>query len=160
WLYDNSGYILFGAILEKVTGKPYADWMAETLFTPQGLAHTAYGADAPIVPGRAAGYEGAPGHYQNASYLSMTHPYAARALVSTVDGLARWARALASGTLVRKDLLDRMTSSYRLKNGRSTGYGYGLGIWRYEGHRVIEHNGGINGFQTALLTMPDDHLTV
>jgi len=160
WLYDNSGYFLLGAIVEKVTGKPYADWMAETLFTPLGLTHTTYGADAPIVPGRVAGYEGEPGYYQNASYISMTHPYAAGALVSTVDDLDRWARALAAGTLVRKDLLDRMTTSYHLKNGRPTGYGYGLGLWSYAGHRVVEHNGGINGFTTALLTMPDDHLVV
>src|SRR4029077_11522205 len=128
WLYDNSGYFLLGAILEKVTGKSYADWLAETPFNPLGGAHPASGADAPIVPGRAAGYDGTPGHYRNASYISMAHPFAAGALVSTVDDLARWARALASGTLVRKDLLDRMTTSYHLKNGRATGYGYGLSI--------------------------------
>jgi D-alanyl-D-alanine carboxypeptidase len=160
WLYDNSGYFLLGAVIEKVTGKPYAQALAETLFTPLGLTHTSYGEDAPLLPGRVAGYEGTPGHYQNASYISMTQPYAAGALLSNVDDLARWARALTSGTLVRPDLFARMTTSYRLKDGRRTSYGYGLGIWTYEGHRVIEHGGGINGFATDLLLLPDDRATV
>jgi CubicO group peptidase (beta-lactamase class C family) len=62
WLYDNSGYFLLGAILEKVTGQPYADWMAAHLFGPLNLSHTTYGAEAPILPGRVASYEGTPGH--------------------------------------------------------------------------------------------------
>lgn len=160
WLYDNSGYFLLGAILEKVTGQPYADWMAAHLFTPLGLTHTTYGADAPILPGRVEGYEGPPGHHRNAAYISMTQPYAAGALVSSVDDLARWARALDAGTLVRKDLLERMSTPYRLKSGKPTGYGYGLAAWSYEGHRVLEHGGGINGFAAELLRLPDDHLIV
>jgi D-alanyl-D-alanine carboxypeptidase len=160
WLYDNSGYFLLGMVIEKVTGKSYAAALADMLFTPLGLTHTVYGTDAPLLPGRVAGYEGGPGHYRNADYLSMTQPYAAGALLSTVDDLARWERALFSGTLVRPDLLARMTTPYRLKNGKSTGYGYGLGIWTFEGHRVIEHGGGINGFTTELLRLPEDGIVV
>jgi CubicO group peptidase (beta-lactamase class C family) len=160
WLYDNSGYFLLGAILEKVTGRPYGDWLAENVFTPLGLAHTRYGDDAPIVPGRVAGYQGSSGHYENAPYISMTQPYAAGALVSTVDDLARWSAALLSGAALRPDLLARMTTPYRLKNGRATGYGYGLAVGTYEGHRLIGHGGGINGFATQLLNLPDDRLVV
>jgi CubicO group peptidase (beta-lactamase class C family) len=160
FLYDNSGYVLLGMILEKVTGKAYGAWLAETIFTPLGMTHTSYGADAPIIPGRAAGYEGEPGHYRNASYLSMTQPYAAGSLLSTVDDLALWERALFSGTLVKKDLFDRMVTPYRLKSGKPTGYGYGLVIWSFEGHRVVEHGGGINGFSTELLRLPEDRIVV
>jgi D-alanyl-D-alanine carboxypeptidase len=160
WLYDNSGYFLLGMVIEKVTGKTYANALAETLFLPLGLTHTAYGDDSAVVPGRAAGYEGSPGHYQNASYLSMTQPYAAGSLVSTVDDLARWEHALFSGTLLRKDFFARMTTPYRLKSGKPTGYGYGLAVWSFEGHRVIEHGGGINGFSTDLLAFPDDRIVV
>jgi len=160
FLYDNSGYVLLGMILEKVTGKAYGDWLAETIFSPLGMTHTSYGADAPIIPGRAAGYEGESGHYRNAAYLSMTQPYAAGSLLSTVDDLARWERAFFSGTLLRKDLFDRMVTPYHLKSGKPTGYGYGLVIWSFEGHRVIEHGGGINGFSTELLTFPEDRIVV
>ncbi len=159
-LYDNSGYFLLGMVIEKVTGKAYGDWLAETIFTPLGMTHTSYGADGPILPGRAAGYEGEPGHYRNAAYLSMTQPFAAGALISTVDDLALWERALFSGTLVRQDLFDRMVTPYRLKSGKSTGYGYGLALWSFEGHRVIEHGGGINGFSTELLRLPEDRIVV
>jgi CubicO group peptidase (beta-lactamase class C family) len=159
-LYDNSGYFLLGMVIEKVTGKAYGDWLAETIFTPLGMTHTSYGADAPIIPGRVAGYEGEPGHYRNAGYLSMTQPYAAGSLISTVDDLALWERALFLGTLVKKELFDRMVTPYRLKSGKSTGYGYGLALWSFEGHRVIEHGGGINGFSTELLRLPEDRIVV
>jgi D-alanyl-D-alanine carboxypeptidase len=160
WLYSNSGYFLLGAVIEKVTGKPYAQYLAESLLAPLGLAHTSCDEDGPLVPGRVAGYEGTPGRYQNAAYLSMTHGLGAGALISNVDDLARWARALTSGALLRPDLFTRMTTSYHLKDGRPTGYGYGLVLWSYGGHRVIEHNGGINGFAAELLLLPDDHATV
>lgn len=160
FLYANSGYILLGAILEKVTGRTYADWLAESLFVPLGLTHTAYGADAPIVPGRVAGYAGSRGSYQNAGYLSMTQPYAAGGLISTVDDLARWARALTSGTLMRQDLCERMTTPHRLQDGQATPYGYGVTVSSCEGQRVIEHSGGIHGFMSSLLWMPDVHLAV
>ena len=53
-----------------------------------------------------------------------------------------------------------MTTPYRLKSGKPTGYGYGLALWSFEGHRVIEHGGGINGFSTDLLALPDDRIVV
>jgi D-alanyl-D-alanine carboxypeptidase len=160
WVYSNSGYVLLGAILEKVTGRSYADGLAANLFTPLGLSHTAYDTAAAIVPNRVSGYEGTAGHYRNTGYISMTEPYAAGALVSTVDDLARWDRALAAGTLLRPDLLDRMFTSGHLADGRPTGYGYGYAVWTYAGHRVLDHAGGVNGFVGEILRLPDDHLLV
>ncbi len=160
WLYDNSGYVLLGAILEKVAGEPYAAWMAEHLFLPLGLAHTSCGDAARLVPGRVSGYQGVPGHYYNADFLSTPHPYADGTLFSSVDDLARWDRALAAGTLVRGDLLDRMFTPRRLKDGRSTNYGYGWEVWSYEGHRVAEHDGIVNGAAAEILRLPEDRLLI
>ncbi|HZF10382.1 MAG TPA: serine hydrolase [Thermoanaerobaculia bacterium] len=160
WVYSNSGYALLGVVVEKVTGKSYCDELAETLFTPLGMSHTACDVTTAIVPNRVSGYEGTPGHYRNTGYISMTEPYAAGALVSTVDDLARWDRALASGTLLRRDLLDRMFTSSHLNDGRETRYGYGYAVWTYAGHRVLDHAGGVNGFVGEILRMPDDHLLV
>ncbi|HEY8019807.1 MAG TPA: serine hydrolase, partial [Thermoanaerobaculia bacterium] len=160
WRYDNSGYVLLGAILEKVTGRPYTDWMAETLLRPLGMTSTVVGDSAAVVPGRVTGYQGTPGHYVNAESLTSANPYADGAFLSTVDDVARWSRGLDAGALVRKDLLERMLTPYRLKDGRSTNYGYGWELWSYEGHRVEEHDGILNGFKAELLRMPDDRLLV
>lgn len=160
WHYDNSGYVLLGEILEKVTGKPYADLVAETIFRPLGMNDTRYGSDAPIVPKRAAGYVKTPNGVVNAPFLSMTQPYAAGALVSTVDDLARWHRALDAGTVLTAESRRRMWTPVRLPDGRDTHYGYGWIVWSDGGRPVVEHGGGINGFVTANLRLPEDRIYV
>jgi len=160
WLYDNSGYVLLGAIVEKVTGEEVGAWVTAHLLAPLGLVHTYWGDGERIVPGRVSGYQGTAGHYVAIERLILPHHYADGALLSSVDDLARWDRALARGTLARKDLLDRMLTPYRLRDGRSTNYGYGWELWRYEGHEVQEHDGIVNGFKAELLRMPEDRLLV
>ncbi|HET7433888.1 MAG TPA: serine hydrolase domain-containing protein [Thermoanaerobaculia bacterium] len=160
WHYDNSGYILLGMLLEKVTGTPYADYMRKQVFEPAGLKHTDYDVNDKVIVNRAHGYSRSHGEWINAPYISMTTPYAAGALISTVDDLARWNDALAEGKLVDPKLLARAQTSYRLSDGTMTGYGYGWGMRTYEGHRIVEHGGGINGFQSYALAMPDDHIYV
>ncbi|HVT58586.1 MAG TPA: serine hydrolase [Thermoanaerobaculia bacterium] len=160
WEYDNSGYILLGAILEKASGKTYAEFLRQRIFEPLGMMHSFYGADQPIIPGRVSGYEKRDAGWVNAPYLSMTQPYAAGALVSSVDDLALWDAALYTDKLVPQALLARAWTPFRLKNGSLTGYGYGWALWQYEDHRVIEHGGGINGFSTSALRLPEDHVYV
>ena len=100
----------------------------------------------------------ADGGYRIAEYLSMTQPYAAGSLMSTVDDLALWAEALAGGKVLKKESLERMTTPAKLNSGRSTNYAYGLGISEEDGARIIEHGGGIFGFVTDLLHVPDQRL--
>jgi D-alanyl-D-alanine carboxypeptidase len=160
WHYDNSGYVLLGEVLERVTGKPYADLVTGTIFRPLGMNDTRYGSDAPIVPRRVAGYVKTPNGVLNAPFLSMTEPYAAGALVSTVDDLARWHRALDAGAVLKPESVRRMWTPVRLPDGTDTRYGFGWIVWSLDGHPVVEHGGGINGFQTANLRLPDEHITV
>ena len=160
WHYDNSGYVLLGAILEKVTGKPYAEIVSDMIFRPVGMTATRYGSDAPIIPGRVAGYLKTPAGIVNAPFLSMTQPYAAGALVSTVDDLARWQAALDAGRVLKPETLRRMWTPAKLPDGSETRYGYGWIIWRWDGHAVVEHGGGINGFQSANMRLPDDRIYV
>jgi len=158
WHYDNSGYVLLGAILEKVTGRPYAEIVDEMIFRPLGMSASRYGSDRPIIPGRVAGYQRTPGGVVNAPFLSMTQPYAAGALVSTVDDLACWQAALDAGRVLKPETLRRMWTPARLPGGSDTRYGYGWIVWSWDGHAVVEHGGGINGFQSANMRLPDDHI--
>jgi CubicO group peptidase (beta-lactamase class C family) len=154
WSYNNSGYFLLGAIIEKVTGKKYADVLQERIFTPLGMKSSGYDLSGPILPKRASGYQLAGGTYVNAPYLDMSIPYAAGSLYSTVDDLYLWDRALYTDKLLRDDLKKQIFTP-GLQD-----YGFGWGIRNRkldDGTEVgtIGHNGGINGFNTILLRVPD-----
>jgi len=160
WRYDNSGYVLLGAILERVSGKSYAELVSEMIFRPLGMEDTRYGSDAPIIARRVAGYRKTPAGIVNAPFLSMTQPFSAGGLVSTVDDLARWQAALDAGAVLRAESRRRMWTPVRLPDGADTRYGFGWIIWSYEGHAVVEHGGTINGFASANMRLPDDHVYV
>jgi D-alanyl-D-alanine carboxypeptidase len=160
WSYTNSAYLLLGAIIEKVSGEPYAAYIQKHLFDPLGLKETGYDDPDAIIPGRVVGYGYTGKGYVNNQYLSMTQPYSAGALLSTVDDLRRWSEAFLGGKVVSPALVQRALTPVKLVSGTATGYGYGWGISNYEGHRIIEHGGGIFGFNAYELVMPDDHLFV
>jgi D-alanyl-D-alanine carboxypeptidase len=160
WRYNNSGYILLGAIIEKVSGKKYADFVQERIFTPLGMKDTRYDVTDQVIPRRAAGYGRAGDRIVNAQYLSMTQPYAAGALMSTVDDLAKWDAALTAGRLVNADSLAKSFASYTLAGGDESGYGYGWSAGRYEGLAVQQHGGGIHGFRSHVLRIPSDGVYV
>jgi CubicO group peptidase (beta-lactamase class C family) len=151
--YSNSGYVLLGAIIEKVSGQTFADFMQTAIFDKLGLEHTYYGG-LQIISKRAHGYRGTAGEYRNAGYLSMTQPHGAGALLSTVDDLAKWTYALFNGELLSAASLKKMTTDFELNNGEHSGYAYGFGVGERFGERQIAHNGGIHGFSTSGIWLP------
>ncbi len=158
WKYDNTGYILLGMLIEKVSGRPYAAYIDSTLFRPLGLTGTSYCYTAPIIPHRAQGYARSGHTYVNAPYLNMSQPFSAGALCSTVGDLARWNRALATGQVVTAASYRQMRSP----EGAAVGDHYGFGLVQYtlNGHAMIAHGGGINGFISYNVYLPDDSLSV
>lgn len=157
--YSNSGYVLLGAIIEEVSGQSYADFMQTEVFDRLELQNTSHGG-LQLVPGRVHGYAGTPGEYKNAGFLSMTQAHGAGALLSTVDDMAKWTKALFGGEFLSKASLDTMTAEYELNNGEYTGYGYGLVIGERFGKEEISHNGGINGFATSGIWIPEQKIYV
>jgi D-alanyl-D-alanine carboxypeptidase len=159
WLYDNSGYFLLGMIIEKISGKAYGQYVQDEFFTPLGLTSTVYCDQAPLIKHRAQGYATTPnGQFVNAEPLSMTQPYAAGSLCSTVTDLAKWTAALAGGKVVSPASYKQMTTPLTLNDGKPLTYGFGLGVGALRGHRQINHNGGINGFVSELHHYVDDSL--
>jgi len=154
YAYDNTGYILLGYVIEKVSGEPYAHYLTEHIFEPLGMAHTGYDVSAEILPERAAGYTLTPTGLKNAPYLSMTLPYAAGSLYSDVDDLLTWDQALYASKPMSAASTKAMFTDY----GHNYGFGYGIAV--RDGHREWSHGGGINGFATFIARYPDDHLTV
>ncbi|MDB5242452.1 MAG: serine hydrolase, partial [Spirosoma sp.] len=158
--YDNSGYFLLGVIIEKVTGKTYATVLKENIFTPLKLSDTGYDLADPLIVKRAAGYEKRNGGYVNAPYLDMSIPYAAGSLYSTVEDLYRWDQALYTDKLLPAKAKETMFTPF-LAN-----YAYGWGVGKTKVGQLkdslllIEHGGGINGFNTLISRVPKDRQLV
>ena len=155
WVYDNSGYFLLGAIIEKVTGKSYEQNVKERIFAPLGMNDSGYDHFNTIIPKRATGYALTPGGYENAAYLDMSIPYAAGSLYSTVDDLYKWDRALYTDKLLSADLKKTMFTPV-LQN---YAFGWAVRPMKLDDDKTevatIAHNGGINGFNTVEIRMPD-----
>lgn len=155
WSYNNSGYFLLGAIIEKLTGKPYAQVVRERIFDPLGMKSSGYDVAATVLPKRASGYAPGPGGYVNAPYLDMSLPYAAGGLYSTVEDLYLWDRALYLDKLLPAPLKQRMFTPVMNQ------YALGWSVKPLELHdgktklATISHTGGINGFSTIILRAPE-----
>jgi len=158
--YSNSGYVLLGMIIEAISGVSYAEFVRSRIFAPLGMRQSSYLFNESIVRHRASGYVTTEQGYQNAPFATMTLPYAAGALGSSVQDLARWDRALREHRLVRPATLERMHTRVRLLDGGTANYGFGWMIGTYAGRRVVYHGGGINGFVTSIYHWLDDHVTV
>ena len=158
--YNNSGYVLLGAIIEKASGMSYEAFVNANIFTPLGMTQSFYGSNEPLIAKRAQGYSQREGKVVNAAILSMTQPYAAGSLVSSVDDLAKWDAALYTDTLLPQAARDKMWTPYALRSGKSTDYAFGWGVATLRGTVSIEHGGGIFGFSTHALRIPDARVYV
>lgn len=163
--YSNSGFILLGAVIEKVVGKPWYDVVTDELLTPLRLEHTHHVDAAMIVPGRVTGYTTvrATGGYANAGFISMTVPAAAGALESTPDDLLRFIRALVTGQAVGPAGFDAMmTPPMNLTDPGPPNVAYGLGtyVWTLRGTRMVGHTGQIAGFASVVAYIPDADVTI
>jgi CubicO group peptidase (beta-lactamase class C family) len=153
--YSNSGYILLGYLIEKVSGQTYADFLQQNILTPLGMTDTGIDSNKAILPKRAQGYEPAPhGKIAHAGYISMTIPLSAGALYSTTGDLLKWEQGLFGGKVLTPASLAKMTTPNK------SDYGFGLFIRTVDGHKIIAHDGGIEGFNTSLNYYPDDKLIV
>ncbi len=160
WRYDNSGYVVLGMLVEKLTGHSWAIDIADRFAKPLGLSDTRDCATTPIIPRRASGYQPTRDGWENAPYLAMSQPYAAGALCSTVADLARWNRALATAKVVTPESYLRMTSPEGAAATGALHYGFGLARDTLAGRSIITHNGGINGFISANAWFPAEQLSV
>lgn len=160
WMYNNSGYILLGYIIEKVSGMTYAEYLQKNIFTPLGMKHSYYDTPETIIPNRAQGYAFRNEGVVNAPYLSMTQPYAAGSILSNVDDMLIWNNALMSGKVISKTSLEKALIPATLNNGKNTNYAYGLIIGDLDGSKTIEHSGGINGFLSNGIYFPEEDVYI
>jgi CubicO group peptidase (beta-lactamase class C family) len=163
WAYRNTNYVLLGALIHYVTGKPYGDYLHEKIFAPLGMDATRIVSDRDIIPGRASGYVLDGGQLKNQKHVSETfNATADGGLYFNVADLEKWDHALYGESLLTKASLRRMWTPFALNEGKpgDTGYGFGWSIADVNGHRVIEHGGISQGFSCVISRYVDDRLTV
>jgi D-alanyl-D-alanine carboxypeptidase len=154
WTYNNSGYVLVGAVIEKVTGKPWHRAIEERIARPLGLRTIGYGVAEAETANMARGYTGGENGRQPARRIHMSVPNAAGALIGTTGDFARWAQALHHGKVVSGASYAQMIAPTKLPDGKIQPYGFGLGRDQMRGVDVIGHSGGISGFTTYSLYVP------
>ncbi len=155
--YNNSGYFLLGAIIEKVTGKSYAENLQTRILDPLEMKNTGYDTHDPLIKKRAHGYEKTPDGYRNAAYLDMGLPYASGSMYSTVEDLFLWDQALYT------DKVMSAASKAKMFTPGLSNYGYGVVMIDAKigktdkTAKVIQHGGGINGFNCLFTRLVDNN---
>ena len=156
--YSNSGYVLLGYIIEQLSGMSYGEFIKANIFDKLGMNNSYYADNYRVVANKAYGYQFYGGSYENAEYMSPTFPYAAGSLMSTVDDMFLWNKAIHNNTLISEESKRRAFKNYTLANGKPDNYGYGWFINEIAGITTLEHQGGINGFTTSGIYLPDENI--
>ncbi|HEY1091159.1 MAG TPA: serine hydrolase domain-containing protein [Burkholderiaceae bacterium] len=158
WAYNNSGYVLVGAVIEAISGKAWHQQLSEALLQPAKL-DVHYEAGDQLFKNMVRGYtRNDRGEVAPAGLLSMTQPHAAGALIANVESLWRWNRLLHGGKLLSAASYQRMITPEGAAKPR--GYGYGITVGQMRGQVLLQHGGGIHGFVSALNYLPQSQTTV
>ncbi|HEX8709533.1 MAG TPA: serine hydrolase domain-containing protein [Pyrinomonadaceae bacterium] len=172
WSYNQTGYMLLGMIIEKVSGKSYEDFMRDRFFHPLGMGSTSFGDSREVIPGRASGYtrferqtkpEVSPDRVWNYQNIFPSYLNNAAGLNTTAADLAKWDIALSEGKILKQPTLDRMWTTVRLNNGKpfrldgTLGYGYGWLVDDTPHHKAVGHSGGAS---SAYIRYLDDKISV
>ncbi len=152
--YDNTGYVMLGVIIEKVSGEKYADYLKAHIFSKLDMQDSGYDVTREVLKNRASGYSPSPAGLKNAEYLDMSLPHAAGSLYSTVDDLYRWDRSLYTTKILSE------ASKKAMWTPAQHDYGYGWMLAKMQGHKQVGHGGGINGFSTYIARFPEDDAAV
>ena len=158
--YNNSGYVILGHIIEVISGVSYAEFIQTHIFDPLGMHNSYYGSMKQLIKNRAYGYQQNDQGYVNADYLSLTLPYAAGSLMSNVDDLLKWQLALNTNKLISRSTYEKAINGSTLNNGDTIGYGYGLQDGDLQGSKSISHGGGIFGYTTMGIYLPEEDVFV
>lgn len=162
WAYSNLGYLTLGILIHRVTGQFYGDFLHDRIFEPLGM-NTRIINEADIISNRAAGYRLVKGQLKNQEWVApMVNTTADGSLYFNILDLTKWDAALYTEKLLKRSSLDQMWTPVKLNNGKPNpdGYGFAWFIADVRGHRLIEHGGSWQGFNTHISRYVDDKFTI
>ncbi|HDR7968879.1 serine hydrolase domain-containing protein [Bacillus pacificus] len=154
WLYSNTGYVILGMLIEKITGNSYAEEIEKRIIEPLDLSNTFLPGNSPVIPGKnhARGYVKIEetGELKDITYYNPSLANAAGDMISNADDLNKFFSSLLGGKLLKERELKEMLTTVPIE-GKGVGDGYGLGIYKTKlsnGVSVWGHGGSIPGFMT------------
>lgn len=153
--YSNSNYFLLALIVERVTGKRYADYLREVIFEPAGMRAT-YVKETPnqLLPGLAKSYERGPDGRWRRSFLQFGY-YGDTNLMTTVGDLGRWADFVMTTTLGGRPVHEVMGQRVPLSGGGENVYAWGFEVHDVAGARALRHGGSDAAYRAHMLLMPE-----
>ena len=169
YLCSNTGYFLLGAIIEEVSNKTYIEFINENIFKPLRMKNSFYINRSKIIANRVSGYDNPKDLIDedfnenktvNGERLNYSHCDGAGGILSTVDDLFLWNRAIRNNKLISEESKIKAFTNYQLLNGKNTNYGYGWAIDQVNGISSIEHNGGTFGFRSNSIYLPNEDVFV
>ena len=159
FVYNNSGYVLLGYIIELVSGESYEAFIENNIFEKLGMSDSRYAHYREIVYNRAYGYHNR-GELTNKIFINNNIPYASGALMSTVEDMLSWQNAIDNDVLLNPSSLKKAFSNYSLNNGEHINYGFGWHIVERDGIKMREHGGSIFGFKSMGVYIPEKNIYV
>jgi CubicO group peptidase (beta-lactamase class C family) len=167
WRYSNTGYAMLAMIVEKVSGKPFGEFLHERIFAPLRMTNTlAYEKGKNDVPNRALGYSKKDGAWVEADQSSTSAVLGDGGIYSNVEDLAKWDRALRAHTLLSNaEMQSALTpvevpGGAKTDDGEPTEYGFGWFLDPYKGRQRTWHSGTTTGFRTYIERFADEGLTI
>ena len=168
WEYSNSGYVVLGLIVAKVSGEPFGQFLHERIFAPLHMSNTvAYEKGKNEVPHRAYGHSREKDTWRETDQSPTSATLGDGGIYSSIDDLAKWDRALREHTLLSADEMRPALTPVQPtavpahnEEGHPVSYGFGWFLDPYKGHLRTYHGGSTVGFRTTIQRFPDDQLTV
>ncbi len=168
WDYSNSGYVLLGLIVEKVSGRPFGRFLEERIFSPLGMTGTVvYERGLNNVPRRAYGHTRNGGTWRRKDQSPTSATRGDGRVYSSLRDLAKWEAALCQGTLLTPEEIRDSLEPVRVSgpgpvepDGTPASYGFGWFLNPWKGRRRAWHYGETAGFRTAIHRFPDDKVAV
>ncbi len=158
--YSNSNYYLLGMVVEKASGKTYAQFLRARILVPLGLTSTYYNDGSATIQALAHGFNATANGPQPVASENADWAFAAGAIASTVSDVTRWDDALRGGKVLDQAALAEMFAPGTLDNGSPTDYAFGWVVVKHDGVKEIWHNGEVTGFHAMNAMYPDQHTDV
>lgn len=180
WAYSNSGYVVLGLVVAKISGKPFGDFLAERIFVPLHMDHTLmYAKGKNEVTNRAYGHtkEKETGAFKETDQSPTSATQGDGGIYTNLEDLAKWDDALRNHTLLSAEEMTPALTAAKLADGsptrtpdpphgdngtpgKSVSYGFGWFVDPYEGHARMWHTGSTMGFGTVIERFTADNLTI
>jgi len=160
WSYSNSGFVLAGIIVEKITGMPFNDFVDKRILRQLNMTNSTFGTSNYALFNKTAEYAGntPKGKIKMEPQYDWYWAYGAGQIVSTVDDMLKWDEALYNKNFIGPEILQQAHTVYQLTTGNSANYGLGWGVATMGNKIIVQHGGAIGGYRAQGFRIPQDHL--